>query len=91
MVTLTEKGTCLVAWETTYKPKDQGGLGIIDMENQNNALLMKYLDKFYNRADVPWVSLTWTKFYATTQTPPQSRSPVGSFLWKDIIKLFNKF
>jgi hypothetical protein len=27
----------------------------------------KYLDKFYNKDDVPWVSLTWTKFYANTQ------------------------
>lgn len=61
------------------------------MEHQNNALIMKYLDKFYNRADVPWVSVTLSKFYANTQTPPQSRSLVGSFWWKDIIKLFDKF
>lgn len=50
---INKKGTCLVAWETACKPKDQGGLGIIDIESQNNALLMKYLDKFYNKADLP--------------------------------------
>lgn len=49
---INRKGTCLVAWETAYKPKDQGGLGIIDVESQNNALLMKHLDKFYNKADL---------------------------------------
>jgi hypothetical protein len=38
----------LVAWDTACKPKKQGGLGIIDIEKQNNALLMKHLDKFYN-------------------------------------------
>jgi hypothetical protein len=80
-----------VAWETTCKSKDQDGLGIIDIESQNNALLLKFLDKFYNQADTPWVSLTWIKFYANTQTPPQHRSPTGSFWWKDVIRLFDKF
>jgi len=64
--------------------------GIIDIKSQNNALLMKHLDKFYNQADIPWVTLTWSKFYSNTQTPPHARSPVGSFWWKDIMKLFDK-
>jgi len=55
-------------------------LGIIDLESENNALLMKSLDKFYNKADIPWVSLTWSQFYANNQTPHQARCPVGSFL-----------
>ena len=62
-----------------------------NMKTQNNALLMKHLDKFYNQADIPWVNLTWTKFYSNYQTPPQARSLVGSFWWKDIMKLFDKF
>jgi hypothetical protein len=74
-----------------YKPRNQGGLGIIDIQSQNKALLMKFLDKFYNHADVPWVSLTWSNLYSNEQTPPQSRCPVGSFWWKDILKLFEKF
>jgi hypothetical protein len=53
---INKKGKCLAAWETACKPKNQGGLGIIDISNQNNALLMKYLEKFYNKADIPWVS-----------------------------------
>jgi len=40
-----------VAWETTCKPKTQGGLGIIDTKSQNDALLMKLLDKFFNSVD----------------------------------------
>lgn len=42
-----------MAWEVACKPKDQGGLGIIDIKSQNDALLMKFLDKFYNHSDVP--------------------------------------
>jgi hypothetical protein len=28
---IDRRGTCLVAWDTTVKPKEQGGLGIIDL------------------------------------------------------------
>jgi len=45
------------AWEMVCVPKEDGGLGIINLEKQNEALLMKNLDKFYNKKDIPWVSL----------------------------------
>jgi hypothetical protein len=50
---INRKGSCLVAWEIACKPKDQGGLGIIDIKSENIALLLKYLGKFYNKADTP--------------------------------------
>jgi len=31
------------------------------------------------------------KFYSNPQTPPQARSPIESFWWKDIMTLFDKF
>lgn len=70
--------------------KEQGGLGIIDIKDQNTALL-KFLDKFFNKSDIPWVKLTWSKLYANKQTPPQARSAVGSFWWKEIMGLFGKY
>ena len=88
---INRRGTCLAAWETACKPKNQGGLGIIDIKSPNNALLMKFLDKFYNEVDIPWVSMTWSKFYSNSQTPPHARSLIGSFWWKDIMTLFHKF
>ena len=81
----------MAAWDIACKPKDQGGLGNIDIQKQNDALLMKFLDMFYNCADVPWVTLTWSHFYSNIQTPPDARSPVGSFWWKDIMRLFEIF
>ena len=58
---------------------------------QNTALLLKFLDKFFNKSDIPWVKLTWSKLYANKQTPPQARSPVVSFWWKEIMGLFGKY
>jgi hypothetical protein len=51
------KGRSLPAWPKVTKPKDKGGLGIIDLRSQNEALLLKNLDKFYNKKDTPWVNM----------------------------------
>lgn len=61
------------------------------MRNHNTTLLMKFLDKFYNHADIPLVKLTWSKLYQNSSIPPRDRWPNRSFWWKDIIKLFGKF
>lgn len=47
------------AWEMVCLPKEEGGLGIINIETQNQALLMKNLDKFFNKKDIPWVNIVW--------------------------------
>lgn len=39
--------------------KEKGGLGVLNFRTQNKALFLKYLDKLFNRADVPWVPLVW--------------------------------
>jgi len=60
---INRKGGCLVAWEVACMGKNEGGLGIINMRSRNSALLLKYLAKFYNQANIPWVKLTWNKLY----------------------------
>lgn len=45
------------AWEMVCIPKEEDGLGIINIETQNKSLLMKNLDKFFNRRDIPWVNM----------------------------------
>jgi hypothetical protein len=53
---INRKGSCLAYWKPTCRSKAEGALGIINMESQNKALLLKFLDKFYNHADIPWVA-----------------------------------
>jgi hypothetical protein len=53
----------LAAWELICKTKLKGGLGIINFQKQNAALLIKFLDKFYNKKDLPWVNLVWFAHY----------------------------
>ena len=37
---INRKGNYLAAWEVACKPKSQGGLGVIDIERHNDALLI---------------------------------------------------
>jgi hypothetical protein len=56
---------------------------------QNDALLLKHLHKFYNKADVPWVNLIWSKYYS--DKVPHATREVGSFWWKDVQRLSTIF
>ena len=50
-------------------PKKEGGLGVMDLRKQNEALLMKNWHKFYSRLDIPWVNLVWEKLYPNGNLP----------------------
>ncbi|KAL6655429.1 hypothetical protein ACP70R_006255 [Stipagrostis hirtigluma subsp. patula] len=79
----------LVSWDMVCKPKKHGGLGVIDLRVQNKALLMKNLHKFYNKSDLPWVSLVWESYYSNGKLPSDRK--IGSFWWKDVLKLQTEF
>ena len=81
----SEKGGNLVAWNIVQQPKEKGGLGVINLRLQNDALLLKHLHKFYNKVDVPWVQLVWFRYYSTKV--PHAAREVGSFWWKDVLRL----
>jgi hypothetical protein len=80
-----KKGGNLVAWDVAQKPKEKGGLGVINLRLQNDALLLKQLHKFYNKEDIPWVNLIWFKYYQ--HAVPHTAREKGSFWWKDIWRL----
>jgi hypothetical protein len=55
------------------------------MKIQNQALLLKFLDKFYNKKDIPWVNLIWDTYYQ--HTVPHAANLCGSFWWRSVMKL----
>jgi hypothetical protein len=67
------------------KPKEKAGLGIVNLRLQNDALLMKHLNKFYDMANIPWVRLVWNKYY--TKRVPHATREMGSLWWKDVLRL----
>jgi hypothetical protein len=67
----------LIAWKLVCKSKMKGGLGVIKLRLQNEALLMKNLDKSFSKADLPWVKLVWSQYYGNGRLPGSTRK--GSF------------
>jgi hypothetical protein len=51
---------------------------------------MKYLFKFMNKHDTPWVNLIWRAHYVNGKIP-QSSNACGSFWWRDCLSLLGKF
>jgi hypothetical protein len=47
------------------------------------------LDKFYNKADLPWVHLIWSKYYLGAV--PHGENLKGSFWWRDVLKQLDNF
>ena len=75
----------MIAWEKFYMPKSHGGLGVLDILAHNQALLMKFLHKFLNK-DSPRVNIIWETYYSAN---PPSEKAVGSFWWRDVLKLMS--
>ena len=80
-----KKGYNLAAWDLVRRPKSKGGLGVINLSLQNDALLLKQLDKFYTKENIQWVNLIWGKYYRAGV--PHLAREKGSFWWKDILRL----
>ena len=77
------------AWDLVCDSKENGGLGVIKLQTQNETLLLKHFHKFFNRLDIPWVNLIWHQHYGNGFKHIQSRK--CSFWWRDILKLLDKY
>jgi hypothetical protein len=50
---LSSSKPSLASWKMIQRPKAMGGLGIINLKHQNDALLLKHLYNFYNKDSIP--------------------------------------
>ena len=86
---LEDHRPAMVAWSTVCRPKSQGGLGVMNIFVQNQALLLKNLHTFYNRENIPWVNLIWEAYYDSGILLGQKWE--GSFWWKGNLKLIDNY
>jgi hypothetical protein len=85
----SSKRDCSCGLEKICRPKAQGGLGVLDLNIQNKALLLKNLHKFYNKQDIPWVNLIWNSYYTNGAIPGNQME--GSFWWKSHLKMIDLY
>ena len=78
-----------MAWKKICRPKKQGCLGVLNINIQNKALLLRNLQKFYNNHGIPWVKLVWEYYYSNGHIPGQHTE--GSFWWKAHLKLIDTY
>jgi hypothetical protein len=62
---------------------------VVRLETHNKALLLKFLHKFFNNHDIPWVNLVWSNYYRTDRLPGCSK--IGSFWWKSLLSLVQDY
>lgn len=86
---MNERNPSKAAWSMVCVPKEEGGLGVLDLSVHNESLLMKNLHKFFNHANIPWVHLIWENYYSNGKLPDSSKK--GSFWWRDITKLLIQY
>ena len=85
---LEERGSALISWDKVCKPKDQGGLGVLNLHQHNICIILKHLHKFLNMHNLPWVDLIWSTYYSYRTITDR---PMGSFWWRSIVKLLPSF
>lgn len=77
----------LVKWNIIYRPKNMGGLGIINTAVMNKCLMIKWWWKIMSsgRGSL-WFSILEAKYFPSSN--PMSASPRGgSQFWKDLVKV----
>jgi hypothetical protein len=80
----------LAEWNVLCQPKDQGGLGIRDLDIQNKALLSKWLYRLLT-TDGTWQQLIRNK-YLNVKTLSQAFWKLGdSHFWAGLMKVKHDF
>ena len=76
----------LVNWKTVCLPKDQGGLGVIDLEIMNIALLEKCLWKLFNERGM-WQTVLQNKYLSNSTLGQCSKKSGDSHFWQGLMEI----
>ena len=74
----------LARWDVVCRPKDQGGLGISDLQVKNSALLGKWLFKLLSEDGV-WQTLLRRKYIGSKALSQVSWKPGDSHFWAGLM------
>lgn len=82
--------SALVAWKQVCFPKDEGGLGVLDIKARNDNFFAKHLWNIHLKADSLWIR--WVSHYYIAQASIWSLDvkKTDSSLWKSIFSLRNR-
>jgi hypothetical protein len=76
----------LVKWDILCRPKDQGGLGILNLQLQNKCMLAKWLVNLLNTEET-WQSLLRNKYLRTKTLTQVSSKPNDSHFWRGLLRI----
>jgi hypothetical protein len=74
----------LSKWTIVCSPKDQGGLGINDLEIENMTLLGKWLFKFITEDEI-WQNIIKQKYVASNVLSQVTWKPGDSHFWASLM------
>jgi hypothetical protein len=76
----------LAKWDIIYRPKDQGGLGIENLEVKNRCLFSKWLYRLSVEDDGMWVQLLRNKYLHSKTLAQVMAQPHDSPFWKGLMR-----
>lgn len=77
-----------IAWSDVYKPKEEGGLGLRDLEEVNKVSCLKLIWRILSARSSLWVQ--WIHRYLIRKSSfwnVKETSSMGSWMWKKVLKL----
>ena len=76
----------LAKWDIICRPKDQGGLGIENLEDKNRCLLSKWLYRLSVEDGGMWSQILHNKYLHTKTLAQVTAKPNDSPFWKGLMK-----
>jgi hypothetical protein len=80
----------MIKWDAVCRPKEFGGLGILNTRIFNECIITKWIWKIYTQHDRLWVRLLTAK-YMKNGDFYDSRAENGSQFWKRLHKVKHLF